>query len=447
MKTILFDFLRRMRWAYAALLVLQLLLIATALKGGRPEHGVRMGLGFVAFSGSLLLAMDLKNGAARALLALPVAVRTIGHAFWLLAVVIPTLLGTTSILAAKVVEVGMNLQADRSLSREALLIGHVLAYTGMSYFLLSLMPAGPQVGFWRNLRGGLAGAGWGGMLGFSMFLMEKVPQEWSHVSFWHGVCLLVGWVLAVLGYFRGEALLLCRAQRPFQARKASSEPARVVCRPHPLAGAPYLWWTVFRESALASASLLVFVAGFLLVLGESRLGGSPSGEANPINSFLHFQLSGMLCLALGTRWLTSLRSFRVLPQSTNSLCLQTFAVPLIPFVVYWTFQVAVTLALNGPLPGDSWLRAAPLALGALSMAGPVLVRLGPNALTLVLVAALSVGAPVMLAGPLSEHLSWPASWTVGGLLALCGYLLCHRTLTSPRGLAYRGLKLGFFQGF
>jgi hypothetical protein len=446
MNAILSDFLWRWRWAYVALAAFHLFLTLLGILGNQPESVLRLGLGFVGFSGSLLLAIDLRNGIARPLLALPIEARAMGRAFWLLAVGIPVTLGLTILLLARAFAAGIHRYPAPALSQEAIEALYLIAYTGTVYFLLSLMPPGPETGLWRSLRGGLVGAAWGGSLGFSTMIMGQIPLEWGRIPHWHWVGLVGGCALAVLGWFRGELVLRTRARRLLQAQESQPGTARVKYRASRSTGSSYLWWNVIRESCVASIILVTLVACFEWVVNGTLSGGRLSHGTSSFSFFLHFQFSGMLCLVFGVRWVASLRSFRVLPQSTWSLSLQTFAIPLVPWILYWTLQIAASAALQGELAIDSRMLVAPVALGMMSLSGPVLVRLGVTSLPLVLVGVLSVGAPIILLAPIAQHLDWPGSLALGAVLAVSGYTLCLRTLTSPNGVAYRGLNLGFARG-
>jgi hypothetical protein len=410
MKRIVFDFLRRWAWLYAAGFLVATGLDVIALFV--PSFGAFTPYFLAPMLGPLfVLGMDLMRGAGGVTIALPVSARRIGIAYWLVGVCAPAMLLSLALISAMIIAPLLRPPITSGWEQVAWTFVISLLICGSIFFVLTCVKTGPQEGLWNNVGAGLAGALWG-LSAFSSIGLKFLLDSRKADAVTMATLAFAALVLTVLGFLHGGAMVRSRA-RIRAVRRSSPRTvatAEAVSTQSRLSGFPYLFVESLKFT-LGMAAVMILIGALLHALLR-------------VNSmFVLYTL--LLCALLPSlRFLTGLRQIRTLPISLNGLAFTLFLLPMLNFALCLTLLALVkTITATGAF--DVTPAAVLFSAAIASLANAVLVRFGPKLLPFAFV----VCVMAIFATPI-ELFRFPsvAYYAVSAALMIAAFMLLRFSL-------------------
>jgi hypothetical protein len=318
MSRIILDHIKRWWLVWLIIGIFNGIMVGAIVKNGAMFKGFgAVMFPLIMWAGAMQLNFDLQRGIGRTIATLPVTTRQIGRAWWFFSVAIPTiLLAATTCLGLMIYSAWFNeaFQLRTFLvtaSANALFLGGIFA------LFVGEIQGFPQTAF-----------GWLRRIVGTVFMMTMMFVQLSFSQPAGIVVLLVGLVLAVVGWFRAEAMVVQRATfRPgIQIGKRKRGQYRAASG---FGGLPFLCQTLFIRVGYMGIGVVVWLLLTQMLLhGTMKM--SPKELLHAVlptfGSFGYFFMFIFLLLPM----LVQLRHLRSLPISRTALAALLVLLPVLP---------------------------------------------------------------------------------------------------------------------
>ena len=376
------DYLGRKYWYYIAGAIIH---FACVYATGWTDHISLIGvLGGSAF----ILMFELMRGGnatARTLLSLPVTAGQLARAWRFVALTLPVVLYLLILLIGSFISLKMG---GKLVNLERIII-LAITQTGMigtAFFALTGMPVQPAAGggFAKGLSNAFFGLLWGFSVPALMFAVSMAPDNFAGITAGHVLAGLFLTAATVGAWFRAEALVERRAERPGGAIVAPHGHSARRERAMPWKGIGAMPF-YFVRFGLVNALVFTFMVcicwfGMNLFFGLSSGGSGNSDNIRDTQLGMFIPMIGLIAFM---QMLPSLRVLRTMPRRLTTLtsCL-----------VFWPLLLTTSLALAAYLVQPSvyggtvdWSGySSSLAASSIILFGiPLVLRFGLRATTMI----------------------------------------------------------------
>ena len=431
MKLLLIDFLKRWRWIY--------ILVGMVQVGGGLLTAIT-GLSFVVFlvvfCGTVLLSFDLANGTARVCQTLPISRRELATVFRVLAMVVPIVVLTAALVLGSLLRVVLNIGVAVSLSQGTLWIVYASLWLGSSFYLLTHLPRTAPLGFEAQAKTTVVGGLWGLSLGGGALLSMILPKDWHSIPPWLWCVMALAGVFGVLGWFRAESMIIARSA-PNQTNESHAAPPRpsTSLRTSKFVGLPFLFGTSLWFSLGTTCTFAAVFICVQILLHRGSHEPLSLVAARALQDPTTFFILAPLVIVNGLRWLVTLRHLRVLPMSGLQVVLVVAAFFIVPSLILITVMGVFQMLGGSQFFSSEWLSRAMIMTSPILLMPALLLHFGMSRKSFFLVIMLGVWSAPML-GLLAPQISNPIRLVIWAGAWAAGAWFMHRAICT-RSQTYR----------
>ena len=340
MKLLIRDYFERWGWAYTLVGLIHVIFCAYAVRAKGMDVFF---FPYAAFASVLLLSMDLQRGGARATIALPIPVKQIARAWWLVSVGFPAIgvivLGFLSAGFSAGLASLTHTPGEFYFSSVFFICLTNVLWLGSMYFLFSCVSGSYGSDWWSRTRAMFFGSLWGLSFGGWVFFAQYMSRSSSKAIIGLAVC---GLFMSIAGWFRAEQLVLQRAGFRPASQRAGNRPAKYRIS-QGFNGIPLLITKVITDALLWGVYLVAFMA--IMAFFQGGLTSLPKF----VNSFMSMAGDGFppfffIVLFQIFPLASQLRLLRTLPLSTTSLAILLVLLPMVSTLTIGAGCVALALS-------------------------------------------------------------------------------------------------------